>query len=99
MACARELHPPEVIRQAAPTISEATPTPVTDGAQLSERERDVAVLILQGKTYAEIGQAIFISPRTVEHHVASIRRRLDATSRSDLIAKLRLTLGSVEARP
>ena len=52
-----------------------------------------------GKTYAEIGQAIFISPRTVEHHVASIRRRLDATSRSDLIAKLRLTLGSVEARP
>ena len=72
---------------------------MTDGAQLSERERDVAVLILQGKTYAEIGQAIFISPRTVEHHVASIRRRLDATSRSDLIAKLRLTLGSVEARP
>jgi len=53
----------------------------------------------QGKTYAEIGQAIFISPSTVEHHVASIRRRLDATSRSDLIAKLRLTLGSVEARP
>ena len=57
---------------------------------LSERELEVARLVLQGKTYAEIGEAIFISPRTAEHHIAHIRRRLGATSRSDLIAKLRL---------
>ena len=65
-----------------------------EGNPLSERELDVARLVLQGKTYAEIGEAIFISPRTVEHHVASIKRRLEATSRSDLIAKLRLTIES-----
>ena len=46
--------------------------------------------MLQGKTYAEIGETIFISPRTAEHHIAHIRRRLGATSRSDLIAKLRV---------
>ncbi|MEA5121393.1 MAG: LuxR C-terminal-related transcriptional regulator [Propionibacterium sp.] len=97
MACARELHPPEVIRHAAGS-TESSPTPSHEGASLSEREHDVAVLILQGKTYAEIGQAIFISPRTVEHHVASIRRRLEAKSRSDLIAKLRLTIGGTEDR-
>ena len=52
----------------------------------------MARLVLQGKTYAEIGETIFISPRTAEHHIAHIRRRLSATSRSDLIAKLRVVV-------
>jgi DNA-binding CsgD family transcriptional regulator len=64
---------------------------------LSERETDVARLVVEGKTYAEIGETIFISPRTAEHHIASIRRRLGATSRSDLIAKLRVALA--QTRP
>ncbi|WP_286279380.1 helix-turn-helix transcriptional regulator [Naasia aerilata] len=59
---------------------------------LSAREREVARLVLDGKNYREIGEAIFISPRTVEHHVARIRQRLDATTRSDLLAQLRLAL-------
>ena len=48
------------------------------------------MLVLEGKTYNEIGATIFISPKTVEHHVAHIRRRIGATSRSDLMAKLRV---------
>jgi DNA-binding CsgD family transcriptional regulator len=56
---------------------------------LSARELEVASLVISGKTYAEIGETIFISPRTAEHHIARIRRRLGATSRSDLIGKLR----------
>src|SRR5690606_9632710 len=65
-------------------------------ATLSDREFDVARLVVSGKTYVEIGAALFISPRTVEHHVAHMRRRLDATSRSDLIAKLRLAIDPSE---
>jgi len=53
--------------------------------------------VVQGKTYVEIGQALFISPRTAEHHIARIRRRLNATSRSDLIAKLRSALDDTAA--
>ena len=70
----------------------------TTGAEseLSERELEVARLILKGKTYVEIGESIFISPRTVEHHVAHMRRRLEAGSRSDLIAKLRLVLDAAQ---
>ena len=98
MARARELHPPDVTRQTT-VKSQPKPAPAHRGVQLSDREHDVAVLVLAGKTYAEIGEAIYISPRTVEHHVASIRRRLDAASRSDLIAKLRLTIGSDGATP
>lgn len=97
LSCARELHPPDAARKLASAEEGESQSP--EGVQLSDRELDVARLVLQGKTYAEIGETIFISPRTVEHHVASIRRRLDATSRSDLIAKLRLTLESSSGVP
>ena len=99
LACARQLHPRERAEAvpAAPAIAETgpvtTPTrPAESHGVLSEREREVAALVLQGKTYAEIGEAIFISPRTAEHHIARIRRRLGATSRSDLMARLRTAL-------
>ncbi|SDH60056.1 LuxR C-terminal-related transcriptional regulator [Microbacterium pygmaeum] len=91
LARARELHPQDSGR--TPTsASEDEATLSLDGSVLSDREVDVARLVIQGKTYAEIGETIFISPRTAEHHIASIRRRLGATSRSDLIAKLRVAL-------
>jgi DNA-binding CsgD family transcriptional regulator len=48
--------------------------------------------VLEGKTYAQIGTAIFISPRTAEHHIARIRRRLGVSTRSELLAQLRLAL-------
>jgi DNA-binding CsgD family transcriptional regulator len=94
LAQARELHPPEKNRASAmpATGEQSAPNPDAPESLLSERETDVARLVVEGKTYAEIGATIFISPRTAEHHIASIRRRLGATSRSDLIAKLRLAL-------
>jgi DNA-binding CsgD family transcriptional regulator/energy-coupling factor transporter ATP-binding protein EcfA2 len=94
LSCARELHPAENVRRTARTDEddERSPSAPSAGVTLSERERDVARLVLQGKTYAEIGETIFISPRTAEHHIAHIRRRLGATSRSDLIAKLRVVV-------
>ncbi|MEG9247412.1 LuxR C-terminal-related transcriptional regulator [Arthrobacter sp. Soc17.1.1.1] len=64
----------------------------TGGPALSGREREIAQLVLLGRTYREISEEIFISPRTVEHHIARIRRRFGASSRSDLLARLRLSL-------
>ncbi len=45
--------------------------------------------MLLGLTYREIGARLYISAKTVEHHVARIRRRLGAGSRSELLAMLR----------
>lgn len=56
---------------------------------LTERELDVARLVLAGQGYRAIGERLFISPKTVEHHVARIRRRLGADSRAQLLAMLR----------
>ncbi len=59
------------------------------GGPLTDREAEVARELLQGYTYREIGERLYISAKTVEHHVARIRRRLDAGSRSELLAALR----------
>lgn len=89
LACARDLHP----RATSGTDGRVPPDADREElSPLSERETEVARLVIQGKTYVEIGQVLFISPRTAEHHIARIRRRLNATSRSDLIAKLRSAL-------
>jgi DNA-binding CsgD family transcriptional regulator len=63
-------------------------------SRLSDREREVAELLLQGLPYRDIGSQLFISAKTVEHHVARIRRRLGAESRSELLSMLRAILGS-----
>lgn len=76
-----------------PTAGRVHASRSTHGFDLSGREREVAQLVLEGRTYREISEAIFISPRTVEHHIARVRRRLGVTTRSDLLARLRLILG------
>ncbi|WP_018177185.1 LuxR C-terminal-related transcriptional regulator [Jongsikchunia kroppenstedtii] len=57
--------------------------------QLTAREAEVAELLVLGKPYREIGSTLFISAKTVEHHVARIRGRLGARSRPELMAMLR----------
>ena len=72
-----------------------TPTrPADDGdGPLSEREREVAALVLDGLTYKQIGERLFISAKTVEHHVARMRQRLGSGSRGELFAHLRQIVG------
>ncbi|MEV0341097.1 LuxR C-terminal-related transcriptional regulator [Nocardia sp. NPDC050713] len=74
---------------AAPRASNAPDAPADGTAILSEREREVAELVLLGLTYREIGARLYISAKTVEHHVARIRRRIGARSRSELLSMLR----------
>jgi DNA-binding NarL/FixJ family response regulator len=55
---------------------------------LSEREVEVARLVLEGRTHKEIGAQLYLSPKTVEHHVARIRTKLGASTRAEMIAAL-----------
>ncbi|GGF12667.1 LuxR C-terminal-related transcriptional regulator [Williamsia phyllosphaerae] len=81
--------------QTARTIGPtATTAPVGAGdvgtqSALSDREAEVAEQLVLGLTYREIGAALYISAKTVEHHVARIRRRLGVGSRSELMSALR----------
>ncbi|MGN2635418.1 LuxR C-terminal-related transcriptional regulator [Nocardia takedensis] len=84
---------PRIAQAAAPQATRgraaAVVEPAAVGAMLSEREREVAELVLLGLTYREIGARLYISAKTVEHHVARIRRRIGAGSRSELLSMLR----------
>ena len=75
------------------TVPSGIPEPARPAA-LSDREREVAELLLLGMPYRDIGAQLFISAKTVEHHVARIRRRLGAESRSEMLSMLRAMLGA-----
>ncbi|WP_378734569.1 LuxR C-terminal-related transcriptional regulator [Nocardia brasiliensis] len=87
--------PQDPVLPQAPTPPREGTEPAADPAVgeptaiLSEREREVAELVLLGLTYREIGARLYISAKTVEHHVARIRRRIGARSRSELLSMLR----------
>ena len=53
-------------------------------AGLSRREQDVARLVGLGLTNDQIAARLFLSARTVEHHVTSILRKLPASGRAEI---------------
>lgn len=60
--------------------------PVT--AQLTPREREIAALLVEGKTSKMIARQIDLSPRTVEMHRAKLMRKFAAATSSELTHKL-----------
>jgi DNA-binding CsgD family transcriptional regulator len=76
-----------------PAPADSDPEPDPAAALLSERELEVGRLILAGLTHKQIGARLFISGKTVEHHVARMRHRLGADGRDELFGMLRRILG------
>ncbi|NKZ14742.1 LuxR family transcriptional regulator [Mycolicibacterium septicum DSM 44393] len=80
------------VASTSPAAAPATPAQGRASTKLSDREREVAELLLLGMPYRDIGSQLFISAKTVEHHVARIRRRLGAESRTEMLSMLRAML-------
>jgi two-component system, NarL family, response regulator DegU len=56
-----------------------------DESIISERESEVLQLIADGLGTTEIAQKMFISPKTVKNHLASIYEKLDARDRTQAV--------------
>ncbi|SDT80965.1 LuxR C-terminal-related transcriptional regulator [Actinoplanes derwentensis] len=70
---------------------------VAAGQQLlSAREREVGALVLAGMTYKQIAGRLYLSAKTVEHHMARIRQRLGCADRHELLSRLREIIGDPE---
>ncbi|MEM7272903.1 MAG: response regulator transcription factor [Actinomycetota bacterium] len=52
---------------------------------LSDREREVLQYVARGHTYREIGEELFIAPKTVENHVRNILGKLHLNRKQELI--------------
>lgn len=59
-----------------------------DGARLTPREREVARYTVNGFTSKETGQAMGISPRTVEVHRSAVMKKLGVQNAAELVAKM-----------
>jgi DNA-binding CsgD family transcriptional regulator len=64
------------------------PRPATraNEAALTPREVEVLTLIAEGLRNADIAERLVVSRRTVDHHVSSILRKLDARTRGEAVA-------------
>jgi two-component system, NarL family, nitrate/nitrite response regulator NarL len=81
---------------AAEMLVSLTRAPAPDPLQeLTEREREILLLIGNGLTNRAIGEKIFLSEKTVKHYVTNILQKLQVRSRVEaaLVANRRLAGG------
>ena len=58
-------------------------------ATLTEREREVAIAVGEGKVNAEIAAELFLSVATIKAHVSRLMTKLEATDRVQLAVRVR----------
>lgn len=58
--------------------------------KLTNRQREVALLITDGYTYDEIGGILGISPSTVKAHASAVKRKLGVTRKREIGRALRV---------
>jgi len=56
-------------------------------AGLTARQAEVLQLLDEGITDTEIANRLFVSPRTIHHHVSAILAKLDASTRKEAVAQ------------
>lgn len=79
------LSPPLSQRAIEAYSQRAAPTERDDYAALTNREREVLQLLVEGRSTPEIAARLSISSRTVEAHRASVMRKLGLRTQTDLI--------------
>ena len=77
--------PPKATRLLLQQYRNATPDATPGLQELSAREREVMALTAEGFSSREIGEKLFISPKTVDTYRARIMEKLGLNHRSELV--------------
>ena len=87
----RRMSPPELDLEMGRLLAAAERSPVqstagSDPSGLTPREREVLVLLVEGRSNREIADTLFISHRTATTHVSNILAKLNVETRAAAVA-------------
>jgi DNA-binding NarL/FixJ family response regulator len=88
---------PSVTRDVITSLAKLSKTPAKADDDLSQREREVLLLIAQGYTNKEIAAKLMVSPFTARNHVIRILDKMGLSRRSEAAAEA-VKLGIVPAK-
>ena len=58
----------------------------SDASELTPRQREILVLVVDGLTYKEVGAVLNLSENTIKYHMGEILRRLHLKNREQVVA-------------
>ncbi|NGP88057.1 response regulator transcription factor [Fodinibius halophilus] len=76
---------PNIARKVIKTFHQ--PAANDEGEQLKERELEILAELAKGKSYAAIGEEVYLSVDGVRYHIRNIYRKLHVNSRSEAVSK------------
>jgi len=77
---------PHATKALADAFTRASPAePADPYERLTDREREVFQLVVEGKTNPEIGEVLFISAKTVDNHRTRLMEKLGLHSTAELV--------------
>jgi NarL family two-component system response regulator LiaR len=77
---------PTLAPEAAATLIQSVRKPPPPGHDLTERERDVLALMVEGLSNSQIAERLFVSRSTVKFHVSNILSKLGVAGRTQAVA-------------
>jgi len=72
--------------EAAQTLVETANQPLAPGLDLTEREREVLALMIEGLNNTQIAGRLTVSPSTIKSHVSSVLSKLGVASRTEAVS-------------